>query len=121
MCPCNQPTGLGSSTLSQDFEIAGSRSAVLDDCQTPGSIISARSWDSHANYRPPDGSAGGSSGSLYSDIVLYWDEWAILSIQGLLRILLVVCKHIGQKYYILYLYYTFFLGDELIDIKQRIQ
>jgi len=74
----------------QDFEIAGSRTAV-ENLESPGTV---RSWDSHANYRHHTGSSP--TGSLFSGVVFYCDEAHVRTSVGVLRILLVVCSFLSN-------------------------
>lgn len=69
----------------QDFEIAGSRTGVAH-LESPA--VTVRSWDSHANYRQHTGSSP--TGSLFSGVILYFDESHFRSSIGVLRLLFVV-------------------------------
>lgn len=69
----------------QDFEIAGSRTAVAP-LESPAGTV--RSWDSHANYRHDNGTSP--NGSFFSGVILHFDETAFRSSTGVLRLLLVV-------------------------------
>lgn len=73
----------------QDFEIAGSRTAVAN-LESPA--VTVRSWDSHANYRHHTGNSP--NGSLFSGVVVYCDESHFKSTTGILRILLIVSVNV---------------------------
>lgn len=76
----------------QDFEIAGSRTAVAN-LESPAGTV--HSWDSHANYRQHTGSS--QNGSLFSGVILYFDESHFRTYTGILRIVLVVGFFIIEK------------------------
>uniref|UniRef100_A0A8D8QV64 MARVEL domain-containing protein n=1 Tax=Cacopsylla melanoneura TaxID=428564 RepID=A0A8D8QV64_9HEMI len=81
----------------QDFEIAGSQTGSrggrgpgsIAELETPGDATTVHSWDSHAHYKhhlPGDSPTH----SIFSGVVLVFDETHLKSSIGFIRLLLVV-------------------------------
>jgi hypothetical protein len=97
-----------SDLLVQDFEIAGSRTAVDEDGidgeqgahegsdvdsdgeAGPRSLVgTVHSWDSHANYRH-DLDDDDEGRMLFRGVIVYCDQRHLRSVTGLVRVLLIV-------------------------------
>lgn len=85
----------------QDFEIAGSQTggtggggrttSSVAELETPGECT-IHSWDSHANYKHHIHGSSPTQ-SVFSGVIIYWDDSQIRSTSGIIRLLLVVMSH----------------------------